>query len=93
MEACCQASISCPMCREDHTILNSNGEQCSKEAICCKCGGKHSATYKGNPMYAERHEIIQIKVERKISYPETVKVVHREPVSKEGEVIDGLSQC
>ena len=58
-----------------------------KEAVCCNCGGKHSAAYKGCPRYAERQQIIQIKMDKTISYGEAMKV-HRGPVVKEVKVVE-----
>ena len=91
VEACFQVALQCPMCGGEHRIMESNGEHYIKEAVCCNCGGKHLAAYKGCPKYVERQQIIQIKVDKNISYAEAVKV-HRAPVVKEGKVVKGFSR-
>ena len=69
--------------------MEDNGEQCMKEAVCCNCGGKHSAAYKGCPRYyyTEMQQTIQIKVDNKRLYAEGVKV-HRAPVAKDRNVVE-----
>ena len=69
------------MCGGHHRIIDTQGEQCTREAVCYNCDGKHLAAYKRCPRYVERQEVMPIKIEKTISYAEAGKV-HRAPLSK-----------
>ena len=66
MEGWFQVVVCCPTCGGEHKIMGADGGQCTKEALCCNCGGRHSAAYNGCPRYSERQEQIQIIVDKNI---------------------------
>lgn len=61
----CRGSRRCSKCGEDHDFL-----YCTNDILCCLCGGKHSAAFKGCQKYKDAFEINKVKLNKNVSYAE-----------------------
>ena len=68
----CKRKEVCPRCGSDDHI---DSNECTKEAKCINCEGKHAANDKICPKWKEEKEIQKIKTERGVSYTEAKKFV------------------
>ena len=74
VEAKCHGKLRCVRCGQGHEFKDCNDKENRK---CARCGGPHSAAYKGCKDYKIQKEIIKIKTFTKISYAEAAKQVKK----------------
>lgn len=68
----CKGRRRCAKCGEDHEYADC----VQKQAKCCNCGGDHSVAYGGCEVMKKQKEIQQVRVQKKVTYADAVKVVN-----------------
>ncbi|KAK6318278.1 hypothetical protein J4Q44_G00115690 [Coregonus suidteri] len=75
------------VCKEKKRCARCGGEheygKCGEgvQPKCCNCGGAHSVAYSGCEAMKKTVEVQQVRVERRVSYAEAVRVVQERTVS------------
>lgn len=69
LTAVCRNKAVCPRCGGP-----PRGERCDKPLKCANCGGKHTPSYDGCPMWAQEAKICRIAADRNITNPEARKI-------------------
>ena len=69
----CKRKEICPRCGLDEHI---DSNECTNEAKCINCEGKHAANDKICPKWKDEKEIQKIKTERNVSYAEAKKFMN-----------------
>ena len=72
VEEKCRGKLRCVRCGEGHEFKDCKEKENRK---CARCGGPHSAAYKGCKEYKIQKEIIKVKTFTNISYAEAAKQV------------------
>jgi len=69
----CNATRRCAKCGEDHGY--DECQQGQEQLKCCNCGENHSAAYKGCKEYHKAKEVVEVKIDKKISYAQAASIV------------------
>lgn len=72
-ESKCVKDPLCPKCGEKKHCTDARN--CEKEAKCVNCGGKHAVFSRECSAWTKEKEILRIKYQRSISFPEARKIV------------------
>lgn len=79
---CCQYGHQRARCPGSQRCLNCSAEQhveedaqCSEASHCINCGGPHKPNNRQCPIYKQEMEVIRLKVDRNLTYPEARKQV------------------
>lgn len=69
----CPGPKRCLNCSADHELAED--EQCAAAAHCINCGGPHRPNNRQCPVYKKEVEVIRLKVDHNLTYPEARKRV------------------
>ena len=61
----------CETCEKGH-----DGKSCQKDPMCKNCKGDHMSSSKQCPIWKKEKEILKVKTEKKITYPEAKRIVN-----------------
>ena len=70
-----QASVAKQQQNVNGVGKKEDEEQSDGPQICCNCNGPHAASAKDCPVWKKEKEIQRIRVEKRISFPETRQLV------------------
>ena len=62
----CRSKMTCQICSEE----GHDSRDCGKDPKCVNCEGKHTSNSKDCPAWKKQKNIIKIKIEKNISFPE-----------------------
>ena len=68
----CRGCETCFRCGEE----GHDGKSCQKDPMCKNCKGDHMSSSKQCPIWKKEKEILKVKTEKKITYPEAKRIVN-----------------
>ena len=66
----CKVAAKCPGCGKD-----KHEGQCEGPKLCSNCNGPHASSAKDCPVWQKEKEILRVRIEKRISFPEARQLV------------------
>lgn len=89
----CSKGVACRNCSEPHEIVDSDGQvTCGKPAYCKNCEKNHSPSSRSCPAYRREVEIIRIKVDEGLTYPEAREAYQNRVTASKGTYANAVQQ-